>query len=356
MNDKIYEMLNDVRMNEEVYDVQELPDIEKAKLKREFAKKIHEDTDHKSHTWRKIAAVVVVCLAFHSGTIYGKQFLSKKEKMSSIGSAYQLKQDMRNFEIPVNKSVKGKDSTVTLDSVVWDGTELLVMTTRTCEKEVGLGDQRWLGVDIRLDGEELQSDMSSSSYRLDDNNFKQIMRFGVVGKEDKEKIDTELCFYDIDDKGREQWKFQFQIENERFKKDSVRIPIKKTYEVAGQTIEIVEFTRNALGDKFLCRTKGEAESIKYLAIKGNDDQGNEVDFVPTDSTSYRGVEESSYLYSMNTEDSTIVFYPGLSLLEKGSISEDAKTVTLGLYVGEELDMNYDGYELVGETFTIDLKE
>ena len=49
--------------------------------------------------------------------------------------------------------MKGKDSTVTLDSVLWDGTELLIMTTRTFEKEVGMDDKPWLGVDISLNGE-----------------------------------------------------------------------------------------------------------------------------------------------------------------------------------------------------------
>ena len=60
---------------------------------------------------------------------------------------------------------QGKDSTVTLDSVLWDGTELLIMTTRTFEKEVGMDDKPWLGVDISLNGEKLQSDMMSNSYR-----------------------------------------------------------------------------------------------------------------------------------------------------------------------------------------------
>ena len=59
---------------------------------------------------------------------------------------------------------------------------------------------------------------------------------------------------------------------------------------------------------------------------------------------------------MWTGDTVTIFYSGLLLLEEGRISKEADSVTLGLYVGDEPDSNYDGFEQVGETFTIELNE
>lgn len=356
MDDKIYDLLNDVKMNDELYHVEELSEIEKAKLKQAFTKKLQKSERKSSSVWRKAAVVIIVCLAFSVGTLYGKQFLTKREELSSISGAYRLDEDMKDYEVFLGKRMRGKDSTVTVDSVLWDGAELLIMTTRTFEKEVEMDDKPWLGVDISLNGEKLQSDMMSNSYRVDEYTFKQIMGFGIVGKELEEKVEAELCFYDIDDKQSEQWKFRFTIENERFKEDTVHIPIQKTYKVAGAEIEIVEFTRNALGDKILCRQKGELKEIKYLAIKGEDNLGNQVDFNDLGHSSYRGVEDSFSGKVVWTGDNVIIFYSGLLLLEEGRISKEADSVTLGLYVGDEPDSNYDGFEQVGETFTIELNE
>lgn len=356
MDDQIFDLLNDVKMDDEQYQVQELSEIEKAKLKQNFTEKLRKNVQKKSSIWRKVAVAIVVCLAFSGGTLYGKQFFTKKEELSSISGAYRLNENMEDYEILLGKRMKGKGSTVTLDSVLWDGTELLIMTTRTFEKEVGMDDKPWLGVDISLNGEKLQSDMMSNSYRVDEHTFKQIMSFGIVGKEQEEDMEAELCFYDIDDKQSEQWKFRFTIENESFKEDTVHIPIQKTYQVAGVEIEIVEFTRNALGDKILCRQKGELKEIKYLAIKGEDNLGNPVDFSELGSSSYRGVEASFTDKMMWTGDTVTIFYSGLLLLEEGRISKEADSVTLGLYVGDEPDSNYDGFEQVGETFTIELNE
>lgn len=237
MDDKLFDLLNDVKIDEEAYDVRELSEIEKAKLKRNFTKKVEKNTHKKYGVWKKIALAALVCLAFSGGTLYGKQYLTKKEELESISGAYRINRDMKDYEMILDKSVKGKDSTVTLDSVLWDGTELIVMVTRTFGQEVSVEDRPRLGVDVLLDGKELKSDMMGNSYRVDQHTFKQIMRFGVLNKVKEEKIEAELCFYDIDDKDNEQWEFRFDIENESFKEDTVRIPLHKSYEVEGDEID-----------------------------------------------------------------------------------------------------------------------
>ena len=63
MDDKIYDLLNDVKMNDELYHVEELSEIEKAKLKQNFTKKLQKNVQKKSSIWRKVAVAIVVCLS-----------------------------------------------------------------------------------------------------------------------------------------------------------------------------------------------------------------------------------------------------------------------------------------------------
>ena len=55
MDDQIYDLLNDVKMDDEQYQVQELSEIEKAKLKQNFTKKLQKNVQKKSSIWRKVA-------------------------------------------------------------------------------------------------------------------------------------------------------------------------------------------------------------------------------------------------------------------------------------------------------------
>ena len=53
MDDKIYDLLNDVKMNDELYHVEELSEIEKAKLKQAFTKKTVSYTHLLSGQWKQ---------------------------------------------------------------------------------------------------------------------------------------------------------------------------------------------------------------------------------------------------------------------------------------------------------------
>lgn len=67
--------------------------LKRQKLKQNFTKKLQKNVQKKSSIWRKVAVAIVVCLAFSGGTLYGKQFLTKKEELSSISGAYRLNEN-----------------------------------------------------------------------------------------------------------------------------------------------------------------------------------------------------------------------------------------------------------------------
>ena len=139
----IYELLNDIDIDETEFEEMEVNEFEKAKVKRSLKQSIHEKKNTKSWKMKIAAATVIVGL---SATTFGLAFPTYAGSLPIIGDVFRFLDNGRTglydrykeFSTEMNMTKENKGIKVTINDAIFDGKT--VSLTYSIESEKDLGD------------------------------------------------------------------------------------------------------------------------------------------------------------------------------------------------------------------------
>lgn len=360
--DKIYELLNDVDINLDEYEVEELNDLESKKIKKMLKGKLKVKKD-----WKKksvIAASTVAVLGFTLlNTNVGVYALDSIGTMAyNISDALGIGRNLDDYKTVVNQVKVKNGISVKLDEVILNNDELIV--SYIAKSDVKLvkeyGDISLFG-HVWINGKSIDGGSGGSSEKIDDHTVKGVTTYDLGDLKISGDTDVKVKYYDAMLSGFEgekeaengkstakkikgPWTFEFKtngdelaIETEEFKlEDSFILP-------NNNKITLDKMTRNKIGCKIYYSSKDasnkKGDKTYDMLLKGTDNNGKKVEFYLSHSSDNGGIF---------VEDN----------LER-NITKDTKSITLTPYAvafPEHSGKMSNDYKKVGEAFTINLSK
>ncbi|NSB26861.1 DUF4179 domain-containing protein [Clostridium saccharoperbutylacetonicum] len=135
MNNDIYSMLNDAKINLDEYKKDDFNDIEKKLLKKNIRKSIK--INSKQSNRRKViaaAAIVVVLTGMSFGNTRAYALAKINLVSESISSVLGIEKNLEDYNTVVNKAITDNGVTVKLNEVILDDNELLISTNISSDK------------------------------------------------------------------------------------------------------------------------------------------------------------------------------------------------------------------------------
>lgn len=174
----IYELLNDIDIDESEFDEMNVNDIEKTKVKRKLKDSIKKDSLKKKNNWKK-KAIVAASIGVIATATFGTIFPSYAKNIPIIGDIFRALDNDRtglydNYkenanEINVTKESKG--ISITVNDAVFDGKTINL--TYTIESDKDLGDEiSFVGSPIVIKEDEYTGSTGSSQVvKVDKNTY-----------------------------------------------------------------------------------------------------------------------------------------------------------------------------------------
>ena len=241
----IYELLNDITIDDNEFEEMEVTELEKSKVKSALKKDI--TTKKKRVGWKmKISAAAMIVVL--SVTTFGLTFPAYAGNIPIIGDIFRfldnektgLYDDYKEYSTEMNMSQESKGIKVTINDAVFDGQT--VAMTYSIESEHDLGDNITTFGSPNIKGSD---GMAGSSYisKVDDHHYVGLHRVtpsGLISSE-KEAIDIKwkvdrIFNNDTQEEIKGKWEFAFslkatdshiQLSNQSTKKSGVKVNIEK---------------------------------------------------------------------------------------------------------------------------------
>lgn len=336
---QIYSLLNDVKTDLDLYDREELTDIEIQKIKNS----IKNNKSKKSGRVMATAACAAIAVFLIGNTAFADEIhVAAKSIEWQIGNFLGIDKELQDYVTVLNTSQTDKGYTITLNEVVLDENELIVCSTIKSEEPINdfsfMADE-----EIYVNGKNAFASSGGGSKQIDEYTIESVINYKLENVDTKQKLDIEINYNRI---GREEdgvkgnWDFRFLADGSALAIDTLHIPLDAVFTLPnGEKIQLSEYASNNLGEKikFTVLKAPENNTIDYdMQLEGEDDLGNKVDF---------------YLSYMNGEEGTGCFKTS------DPINENAKSITLkpcAVKFPETDGQLSDDFQPVGEEFTIDL--
>ncbi|EGT3616805.1 DUF4179 domain-containing protein [Clostridium perfringens] len=358
--DKIYELLNDVKINLDEYSVEELNEIESKKIKKGLNKKINIKKGFKKK--RIIAASTVAVLGFTLlNTNVGVYALDSIGTMAyNISEALGIDRELNDYKTVVDQVKVKNGISVKLDEVILNNDELIVSYIAKSDEKITkeYGTINLFG-SIWINGKSIELSASGSSEKIDDNTVRCMTTYDLGDKNFKGDIDVKIKFYSAMISGTENekvnkdeeiipkevrgpWTFKFKTNGNELSIKTNEFVLDNSFDLPnGQKVTLDKMTRNDIGCK-IYYSKGEVpEGEEYrsydMLLKGIDNNGKEVSFYLS-----KGSNEGGILVEDNLNR---------------NINKDTKSITLTPYAvafPEKSGKMSNDYKKVGEEFTINL--
>ncbi len=289
----IYELLNDIDIDESEFDEMDVNDIEKTKVKRKLKDSIKKDSIKKKNNWKK-KAIVAASIGVIATATFGTIFPSYAKNIPIIGDIFRALDNDKNGlydnykenanEINVTKESKG--ISITVNDAVFDGKTINL--TYTIESDKDLGDKiSFVGSPIVIKGDEYTGSTGNSNvvkvakntYVGQDNltisNFVDSPRDSVhLQLNIKKLISSDKDFlYEKDIKGH--WKFDITLDAIKGNTQVINQSVQKE----GATATIKELNISPMSMSMIYSQKISKDILDkwdsaYLDIKVKDDLGN----------------------------------------------------------------------------------
>lgn len=334
----IYNMLNDVEVNLDEYEVEGFNDMEKKRLKNGFKKLNNRKSNHKKIIAAASVAVLAVGLLGTDLGVYATETI--REVTYNIASAFNIDKDIQEYTTVVNQSVSKNGIKVTLNEVILNDDELIVSTTIRSDEKLDETGYVSLSDYIYINGKILQTGSSGSSSKIDDYTVEEVITHRLDDDTLSGDTDIKIKYTNVklhDKNIRGPWAFEFKTNGDELKiaTDIISLDTEFTLE-DGQTIKLEQYNSNKIGQKIYF-TK-DIEGTDYdMKLQGVDDLGNEVEFF------VKSCDKSSGVFKIETIN--------------GGLNENATKLILTPYAvkyPEQSGQMSNDYKQVGEEFTIDL--
>lgn len=334
MKTNIYMMLNDIESDTEAYQEEEWSELEAKKMKKKVLGRIHNKGKRKT-------AIAGVCIAaslmlavvfpFRGVVADAMDVLTYR-----IGVFLGIDQNLTPYEQIVNQSITQDGITVTLNSVLLDEDELVVLTTETWEDSSEALEESLMG-NIYINGVRASDGAGGASREIDEHTREVVMKYYLNEADVNQKMDVMIKF-NSDRSSTSGWEFRFAADGGQLAADTVTIDLDYGYQLPdGSNIRFTKFTSNAMGQKIFYVTDGNKNDYDMM-LKGTDNLGNPVEFYVSSSDKQGG------RFVLNNLD--------------GNMSDEAESLTLVPYavkLPETSGKMSDDYQQVGEEFMVQVR-
>lgn len=353
----IYDLLCEIEVDLDEYQKEEITEIEKMKLKKQF-RKANKNRNYKKYI--SVASAAIISLGIISQTKIGAYAYSALEDIAEVVKiALGVDNKIDEYSSYINQSVTRRGLTLKIEDVILDGNELIIHMNRKYNKE--LKENEYLdivGEHLYVNGKQTYG--SATGYYGKINESEQDFIIGYkLPKEYKGDVNIKLRIIDFaigkdDDSNYFKrligpWTFKFKVNGDKLNQDTKNIKLKENIKLdTGATIKLESYRGNIISQKIKLTMTGHKniESGKNaieIVLKGRDNLGNKVDFIPIQGI----LDSKSQQYIYEYDDTLREF------------NENAKKLELTPYllIFDDSTGDYEKvYKKIGDEFTIDLSK
>ena len=282
----IYELLNDIDIDESEFEEISVNDIERAKVKKNLKKSIK-----RKSSWKK--GIVVASTVILSTAVLGMVFPSYAKNIPIVGDIFialdrfntGIYNDYKKNSNEVNVTKESKGISVTINDAIFDGSTIIY--TYTIESDRDLGERVFVGDDVWVKGAFTSGATGSSSCeKIAENTYvgQSNRTIGDFVKEKRDsinfklKIDRLVSYGDSPEEYKEaKGKWNFDISLDAIKGDTH--VINQSVKKEGIEAIIEEVTLNPMSISVVYTQKDSKEIMDkwddaYLSVEIKDDLGN----------------------------------------------------------------------------------
>ncbi|WP_047155358.1 DUF4179 domain-containing protein [Aneurinibacillus tyrosinisolvens] len=186
----IYELLNDITIDENEFEEMEVNELEKAKVNKALKQSINKKKKMKS--WKKNVAVASI-IAGLSVTTFGIAFPTYANSLPVIGDIFRfldngragLYDDYKEYSNEMNITQESKGIKVTINDAIFDGKT--VFLTYSLKSEQDLGEKPAILGNLDIKGSKGMTG-SSQILKVNENNYVGLVKAANVGLNDKDTV------------------------------------------------------------------------------------------------------------------------------------------------------------------------
>lgn len=306
MSNNIYDKLNDIDFNLEDYEIENLSEMEKKKMKKDFKRANDKKNKNKFIYMAGAVGLGIILL----NTNFGQQVYGKAEsKISDIGygisQALGINKNLDEYASVINKTIDENGIEIKLNEVVLDKDEMVVSILVDSGKDVR---SFILDDEIKINGKRIRTNSASGSMeKLDDSVFGSLSSISIEDISSDEELDVEYNIKSIlliDENMQETikgpWKFAFKSNSAELMKDSKSYEIEESVDIEGTDFTFDNLYVTGLGSKIYgTRNTNKAYDIELIGLdsKGRDVkyyassmEGEKVIYKPAGQVDFSDVE------------------------------------------------------------------
>ncbi|WP_461612859.1 DUF4179 domain-containing protein [Clostridium sp. Marseille-QA1073] len=286
MKDK-FEMMNDMVVDLNEYEVCELNDIEKKQIKKRLKPKIKNKNSKK-----KIAVIVIALGLGYIGIVSNISVLADIPLIGSVIEEYvnSKGKSLEDYKTIVHETEVDSEITVKLNEVVLDAGQLIISSTFKSNK-VNI-DDLYASPTVYINGSEVSKNGCGSNKKIDDNTYNMFSNINLGNIDMKDNLDIKIVYENIRVNtmlGKYKhlpgkWSFEISSSPEKLISDMKTIAINKEFKLDnGQEIKVEDLIITPISTKLdykMIKENKNDVTFKYdVQFKVEDESGNEFKFI-----------------------------------------------------------------------------
>lgn len=240
----VYQLLNEVDVDLEEYDIPELTGFEKKKMKKRMKKKLHKRPIISRSTFVAITAAAFILFSVGIGTQSNAW-----ANMPILGPLLEhyLGTDEDNtfdsYKTVVGHTAKSEQGDITLNEVMIDEGRLLINSSFQPRSDSQQLDELNPFPTVWINGQEVSANGGGDVVQLNDSTFALFSSMDIQGLDLSQAMEIKIVYSDVgrDSLIKGDWTFEFMASGEALLAESKIIPINREFTLAnGQRVEVAE--------------------------------------------------------------------------------------------------------------------
>lgn len=281
MEKNIYDLLNEVEVDLDEYEVEEFTKLEEKRILNRFFKR----TTKKVNDYKKymVAASVAIVSFGAIGTL--PTLATMNPTLYKIANLLGLEKDLADYSTVINQPITKEGITIGLGEVVYDKqNHKLVVTTYISMPEI-IEVQEGEGLyspheRVFVNGKELNTASRIENVQIDEYTVANVIRYDMK-EEFTGKLDIKIGIPQVFIAGKEyrnQWNFEFTVDGEKLAKDTQVVNLGEQIKLPdGDELTLVKYTDNPFGQSIYYKTTDTLQGY-LLELRGEDNLGNPLVF------------------------------------------------------------------------------
>ncbi len=349
MKKDIYDLLNETKTNFEEYEVCEMTQDEKNKIKANDVLKYKlfkekEKMKNEKNYSRKRAYAMVAGLAIVLTASFGSvsAFATTNPIAHSIADMFGLNSNLSAYATVLNQNETKDGITVNLSEVVYDreNNKVIVATSITNENATIEDDTIWSPhLRLYIDGEHINAAQQASQNNVDENTIEFVNVFMLKEKFEGD-MDMNITVAGVkvnSEEIKERWKFEFTANGDALSADTYTYDIDMPVEIGNDESVVIETLNvNPISTSIFYSTE-DLLLDTHIIIEGTDNLGQKVVFNPAP------IVESGYGGELLIDNSEY------------TLTDDVDSFTLQVFKSVVLEDGTYTYVAIGDAFVAHVK-